>query len=74
MITDTLLKLPENGNPYSALRATFFYRVIGIVDTLEFGDLLKMTFSITSQGSVAVKSDELLMLTTSINNAGGEIF
>ena len=74
MVTDTLLKLPENGNPYSALRATFLYRIVGFVDTMDLGEVLKMTFSVTSQGAIAVKSDELRMLTTSINNAGGEMY
>jgi hypothetical protein len=64
----------ENGLPIPLLRYSLLYRMIGIVDTLEYESVLKMTFIKTSQGSIVVKSDDLEVATTSINNAGGEIF
>ena len=72
MVDESIFFLPENSNPSSVLRASFFYRLIGMIDTLDFGSLLKMTFAVTSQGAHIINSDEIKMYTTSINNAGGE--
>ena len=63
----------ENGNPPPAFRYTMYYRMIGMVDTLDLGKLLKTTFSMTSQSSHIVNTEEINMLTTAISNAGGEI-
>jgi hypothetical protein len=64
----------ENGNPPPVFRYILYYRLIGMTDTLDLGKLLKMTFSMTSQSAHKVNASDIQMLTTSINNAGGEIF
>jgi len=64
----------ENGNPPPVYRYTLFYRLIGMTDTLDLGKLLKMTFSMTSHSAHKINTADIQMLTTSINNAGGEIF
>ena len=64
----------ENGNPPPVYRYTLYYRLIGITDTLDFRKLLKMTFSMTSHSAHKINTPDIQMLTTSINNAGGEIF
>ena len=64
----------ENGNPAPVFRYTLYYRMIGMIDTLDLGKLLKMTFSMTSQSAHKVNTDDIKILTTAINNAGGEIF
>jgi hypothetical protein len=66
--------IPENGNPIPLLRYTLYYRMIGLQDTLDFKSLLKMTFAMTSQGSIAVKTKDINITTSSINNAIGEIW
>ena len=66
--------ISENGFPTPLLRYSMLFRMIGITDTLEYNDVLKMTFIKTSQGAIVVSTDELNVITTSINNAGGEIF
>ena len=63
----------ENGMPAPAFRYSLYYRIIGMDDSLGLGMLLRMTFSMTSQSSHKVNTDDVKMLTTSINNAGGEI-
>ena len=66
--------IPENGIPVPLLRYSLLYRMIGIHDTLDFKSALKMTFIMTSQGSIVVNDDDMAFTTFSINNAGGEIF
>jgi hypothetical protein len=48
--------------------------MIGLQDTLDFKSLLKMTFAMTSQGSIAVKTKDINITTSSINNAIGDIW
>jgi hypothetical protein len=64
----------ENGMPMPVYRYVLYYRMMGMVDTLDLGKLLKITFSMTSQSSHKVNTSDVKMLTTSINNAGGEVF
>ena len=64
----------ENGNPAPVFRYSLFYRMRGMFDTLGLGKLLKMTFSMTSQSAHIINTNDVKMLTTSKNNAGGEIF
>lgn len=69
-----LTDIPENGMPVPLLRYNLLYRMIGYMDTLDFKSLLKMDFIVTSQGSIAVISDDVKVKTSSVNNAGGSIF
>jgi hypothetical protein len=73
MVGNTI-DVPENAMPVPALRYTMFWRMIGLMDTLDFTQVLKMTFAMTSQGSMVVRSEDVNMVTTSVNNAVGEIF
>lgn len=71
-----LATVPENGFPYPTMRWTTLYRMKGIVDTLDCVNMLGITFSMTSAGTIAIRDeDEDVDVTThSVNNAVGEYF
>lgn len=69
--TDTLV---ENGMPIPTLNQTTLFRMIGLVDTLDLQNVLKMTFIVTSQGLVEVLTDNLKVKTFAKIASGGEIF
>jgi hypothetical protein len=66
--------IPENGMPIPFMRYVLYYHLIGMVDTLDFKNLMKFTFSMTSQASVVVKDSSVDMRTVSVSNGSGEIF
>ena len=66
--------IAENGMPIPVFRYSIYYRMYGMDDSLGLGNLLKITFSMTSQSAHRINTDDVKMLTTSINNAGGEVY
>ena len=69
--TDTLV---ENGMPIPTLKYSSLFRMIGLVDTLDFTNVLKMTFIVTGQGLIEVLTNQLKIKTFAKIASGGEIF
>jgi hypothetical protein len=74
LIKEDSCYIVENGMPMPMFRYAIYYRMQGMVDTLDLKDYVRVGFSMTSQSSHGINTEEVKMITTSINNAGGEIF